>query len=261
MSPPSSPLDPDQQKTLDAVMNLAIAAHDQDAMRAALKKGGSPDAFIKRVAADNGNLLPNVQPDILLLALKQGASADLLLFAAVQRKSVDIAKLAVEQGGANVNATRKQADGFGSDYHAVHFAYNNYSKNIFEYLLSKGADIDAPAADGATVLLRETKQFDDRYGSNDSEKLEYLLSKGADPLRKDGQGNFPLRVMQNNSNHFVDDRIKLKMLKLMMGNMPDQGPAAAPSKPAQDFAAAVTTKDDIEVGKPLELKKKQVPAP
>lgn len=250
-------LDPDQQKTLDAVMVLGIAAHDQDAMRAALKKGGTPDAFIRRVAVDSNGLLSKLTPDVLQLALKQGASPDLLLFAALQRKAGDVVKLAVEQGGANVNALRKQADESGGDQHAVHFAYNNFDKAIFDYLLSKGADINAADAGGATVLLREAKQFDNRYGTNDSEKLEYLLSKGADPLRKDAQGGFPLQTMQNNSNSFVDDRIKLKMLKLMMGNMPDQGPAASPATPAQDFAAAVSTRDDIEVGKPLELKKKQ----
>ncbi len=249
-------LDPEQQKTLDAVMNMGIAAHDQDAMRAALKKGGTPDAFIRRVASDNNGLLTKLMPDVLQLALAQGASADLLLFAAIQKKAGEVVKLAVEQGGANVNGARKQADGSGSDHHALHFAYNNYDKAIFDYLLSKGADINAQDASGATVLLREAKQFDDRYGSNDCTKLEYFLSKGADPLCKDNQGSFPLRTMQLNSNSFVDDRIKLKMLKLMMGNMPDAGSAAPPSKPAQDFANAVTTKDDIEIGKPLELKKK-----
>jgi len=253
-------LDADQQKTLDNVMGLAIAAHDQDAMRAALKKGGTPDTFIKRVAADNNGLLGRVLPDVLQLALQQGGSADLLLFAALQKKAADVVKLAVEQGGANVNVTRKAADDSGNDHHATHFAYTYFDKAIFDYLLAKGADINAPDAGGATVLLREAKQFDDRYGSNDSAKLEYLLAKGADPLRKDAQGSFPLRTMQNNSNNFVDDRVKLKMLKLMMGNMPDVGPAGVPSKPAQDFANAVTTKDDIEVGKPIELKKR-VPSP
>lgn len=241
-------------------MGLGIAAHDADAMRTALKKGGTPDALIKRVASDNSGLLARLPHDVLQLALKQGASADLLLFAALQKKAGDVVKLAVEQGGANVNVTRKAADDSGNGHHAVHFAYTYFDKTIFDYLLAKGADLNAPDAGGATVLLREAKQFDDRYGSNDSEKLEYLLSKGADPLAKDGQGNFPLRTMQNNSNSFVDDRIKLKMLKLMMGNMPDVGPAAAPSKPAQDFANAVTTRDDIEVGKPIELRKR-VPAP
>lgn len=249
-------LDADQQKILDEVMRLGIEAHDQDAMRTALKKGGTPDAFIRRVAADGNGLLLNLMPDVLHLALKQGASADLLLFAAIQKKAGEVVKLAVEQGGASVNAVRKQADGSGSDHHAIHFAYNNFDKAIFDYLLSKGADIDAPDSSGSTVLLREAKQFDDRYGSNDSARLEYLLSKGADPLKKNNEGSFALRTMQQNSNHFVDDRVKLKMLKLMMGNMPDQGPAATPSKPAQDFANAVTTKDDIEIGKPLELKKK-----
>jgi hypothetical protein len=255
-----SSLDPEQQKILDATMALGIAAHDADAMRTALKKGGTPDALIKRVAADNNGLLARLPHDVFQLALKQGASADLLLFAALQKKAGDVVKLAVEQGGANVNAVRRQADGSGGDFHVIHFAYNNFDKTVFDYLLAKGADINAPCADGATVLLREAKQFDDRYGTNDSEKLEYLLAKGADPLAKDGQGNFALRTMQQNSNSFVDDRIKLKMLKLMMGNMPDVGPAGVPSKPAQDFAAAVTTKDDIEVGKPIELKKR-VPAP
>jgi hypothetical protein len=249
-------LDPDQQKTLDAVMALGIAAHDQDAMRTALKKGGTPDAFIKRVASDNNGLLARVAPDVLQLALKQGGSADLLLFAALQKKAGDVVKLAVEQGGANVNVTRKAADDSGNDHHAIHFAYSFLDKTIFDYLLSKGADINAPDAAGNTVLQREAKQFDDRYGSNDSANLEYLLGRGADPLRKNNDGSFPLRIMQNNSNSFVDDRIKLKMLKLMMGNMPDAGSVAEPSKPAQDFAAAVTTRDDIEVGKPIELKKK-----
>lgn len=258
MAQPS--LDPDQQQTLDEVMRLSIIQHDQDAIRAALKKGATPDAFLTRVAADNNGLLARLLPDVLQLALTQGGSPELLLFAAVQKKAIGVVKLAVEQGGADVNAIRKQADGSGNDHHALHFAYDNFDKAIFDYLLSKGSDIDAKRADGATVLLREAQQLDSRYGTNDSEKLEYLISKGADPLAKDGQGSFALRVMQKNSNSFIDDRIKLKMLKLMMANMPDTGPAGTPSKPAQDFAAAVTTRDDIEVGKPIELKRK-VPAP
>ena len=177
-------LDNDQKKALDEVMRLSLIQHDQDAMRAALKKGATPDTFIQRAAADNNGLLAKLLPDVLQLALKQGGSADLLLFAAVQKKAIGVVKLAVEQGGANVNVTRRQADGNGNDVHTVHFVYNNYDKAIFDYLLAKGADINAAGADGATVLLREAQQLDSRYGTNDVEKLEYLLAKGGDPLAR-----------------------------------------------------------------------------
>ena len=87
----------------------------------------------------------------------------------------------------------------------------------------------------------------------------HYLGHGADPLIANDVGAFPLQAIQDPvqrngwANSF--DEKKSEMINAMLKNLP---PESASPAPAEQFNA-VSTKEDIEVSGPIELKKKPAP--
>src|ERR1700733_7580371 len=95
---------PEQQKSLNDAIILGVTNGDGEMLRLGLEKGGSPDLFITEACRHNA--LGRQREDLLRLALTKGADANLLLFGAITEKSLAVAKIAVEQGAADVNGSR-----------------------------------------------------------------------------------------------------------------------------------------------------------
>jgi hypothetical protein len=243
---------PEQKQALDEVLQRGVNNSDAEMMRLSLEKGATPDKMVEGLTGRG--TLGSVDPSLLTLALKKGADADLLLFAGIKLSSLPIVKLAVEQGGANVNATRSPPASTDV-FPAADWSYQNFDSKVSDYLLSKGMDVNTRNAKGATPLFRATR--DQNYS-----KVMHYLSHGADPMVANNDGTFPLSMLQsgNYGSYSSFGEKQSEMLRAMLKNVPDEQDAAA--RPAEAFnASAVSTHAAIEVNKPLELKKKPESAP
>ncbi len=238
---------PEQKQALDEVLQRGVNNNDAEMMRLSLEKGATPDKLVEGLTTHG--TLGSVDPSLLSLALKKGADADLLLFAGIKQSLLPVVKLAVEQGGANVNATRSPPSS-NAVFPAADWSYQNFDSKVSDYLLSKGLDVNTRNAKGATPLLRAIQ--DESYS-----KVMHYLGHGANPMVADNAGKFPLSVLQNGSygNYSSFGDKQSEMLRAMLKNVPDDQDAAA--KPADAFnATAVSTHETIEVNRPLELRKK-----
>ncbi|TAL30544.1 MAG: ankyrin repeat domain-containing protein [Alphaproteobacteria bacterium] len=214
------PLNPAQKQALNEALNLAIQTKDTDMM---------------------------------VNAVDSGADPNILLFKGIQNKQLGWVQSAVEHG-ADVNATMS-----GVSYGQVMQAYNPYpvffwlarymDPDIGDYLLSKGAKIDAVSRDGDTALMAAVKM-------QDQTAVKYLVGQGADPLMICADKKFPLKELEDDTNWY-DSSKKIPLIKAMMENLKKAGSAAEPAAaPANDANAAASTQQDIEVNRPLELKRK-----
>ena len=197
--------------------------------------------MIEGLAGRSG--LQGTDATLLVLALKKGADPDLLLFAAIQERALPVVKIAVEQGGANVNAAHK-LPGSQTVAVATDWAYDRFNSQINEYLLSKGMDINARNDSGSTPLMRSV--VDQNYS-----KVMHYLGHGADPMIADNRGQFPLKVLQKEDYYGNFGERRSEMLKAMLKNVPDDTPQQQP----KDAFNTVAT-EAIEVSHPIELKKK-----
>jgi ankyrin repeat protein len=244
-------LTPEQKKALNDVLQRGVDSADEDMMRLSLEKGADPDLMVTGMC--NKGSLGKASAPLLTLALAKGADPNLMLFAAIQREALGAVKIAVEQGGADVNCTHT-APGKTDAYTTGEWSYRAFNSQISDYLLSRGMNVDLQSQDGQTPLLRAV--CDENYS-----KTIHYISHGANPLIADGRGRFPLQVLQSGSygynSTFAEKRND--MLKAMLKNVPDDV-QAGPAAPADAFNA-VATGEDIEVNRPLELKKAAVTPP
>ena len=235
---------PEQQKALNDAIVLAVSNEDDTMLRLGLEKGGSPDLYITE--ASNKGTLAQQQEDMLILALKKGADANVLLFTAMERRSPAVVKIAVEHGGADVNGTHASA-GKTDAYPIAEWSYRNFSNDISEYLLAKGMDVDMPSKDGTTSLLRAVKD-------KDYAKTMHYLRHGANPFAANVKGEFPLRGAQDVTYQYGLEfyEKKSEVVRKMLENVPPD--AEGPSGPGATFNT-VATANDVSVNHPIELKK------
>ncbi|MEZ0223425.1 MAG: hypothetical protein ACAH83_02640 [Alphaproteobacteria bacterium] len=237
---------PEQKQALNDVLRRGVDNSDEEMMRLSLEKGADADLMVTGLC--ERSTLGAVPSSLLVLALQKGGDPNLMLYAAIQRENLGIAKIAVEQGGADVNCTHAAPGKPQEQYTIGEWSYRSFNAKVSDYLVSRGMNIDMQAADGVTPLLRAV--CDQNYP-----KIQHYLSHGANPMVADGQGRFPLQVLQKASYGYnsVFGEKRNELLKSMLKNVPaetDAGPAA----PADAFNA-VATGEDIEVSRPLELKK------
>ena len=190
--------------------------------------------------------------DMMVSAIESGANPDLLLFNGITNQHLPWVKLAVEHG-ANVHASTAGlawSDLLRSNrpYPVFFWLSQNFNAEVGDYLLAQGAQIDVPSPEGNSALLVAVKQRNART-------IKYFVEKGADPLMLcDGQ-KFPLKELQDDHDWYHSSD-KVPLIKAMMENLQHSQAPAAAAKTAANDAGAVTTKEDIEVIRPLELKKK-----
>ena len=195
--------------------------------------------------------------DVIRLALDNGAEPNLLLFAGINYKAswkdsfnsaaglsgfgFEWVKMALE-AGADANA--KKFGGGKVDWPAIHWAVDNFNKEVMDLLIEKGASVDTLSPYGDTPLMRA-------IGKGNEEYVRYYLEKGADPMAVCGEKKetFPLKALQG-SDKFKKGPQKA-LLVLMMQHVKAPQPPVAPEAPKPEPAAALTS--DIEISKPIEL--------
>ena len=236
---------PEQKKALNDVLQRGVDSSDEDMMRLSLEKGADADLMVTGLCSRN--TLSRVSASLLGLALKKGADPNLMLFAAIQREALSVVKISVEEGGADVNCTHA-APGKTDSYTVGEWSYRTFNSQVSDYLLAKGMNVDMQSQDGMTPLLRSI--IDENYA-----KAIHYLSRGANPMIADGKGRFPLQVLQSGAyNYGIFAEKRGDMLKTMLKNVPDESADTPAAAPAEAFNG-VATGEDIEISRPLELKK------
>ena len=131
------------------------------------------------------------------------------LTAAMQERSVKVARVLLEQPGIDVNALNPAGEsalmlaalkgelagaelllGRGAavslaGWSPIHYAATGPEPQLVKLLLDRGADIDAASPNGTTPLMMAAQ-----YGSDESVKL--LLQRGADVARRNQRGLGPI---------------------------------------------------------------------
>ena len=245
------PRTPEQTESLNDALRRGVAESDDEMIRLGLEKGGAPNVYLTE--ASTRGAIGKQKDDLLLLALKKGGDANLLLFAAIEGRVLSAARLAVEQGGADVNCTHARP-GSSAEFTLAEWSYRHFNAEISDYLYGKGMNVDMQSADGATNLLRAVND------GNTDRTLHYL-KHGANPFIANTDGVFPLRVTQDCD--YRSGRIyekKNELIRAMLKNVPDEAPGPGYS-PAAPFNG-VATANDVSVSHPLELKRQdQADAP
>jgi ankyrin repeat protein len=241
-----------QQQALDAALSRGVSNGDKDMMELALQKGAAPDLLVTDAySRDN---LGSIAPGLLTLALSKGADANLMLFCGIGKRELSVVKLAVEQGGADVNAVRPPPN--ASDNTPVaHWLYRCFNAEVSDYLVGKGMAVDTADKAGNTPLLLSVK-------ADDLEKTSHYLSQGANPMLANLRGEFALKQLEDIQYSYGSQIYPERdaLLKKMLKNVPGDAPDTASSPHAGEFNT-VATKGDIEVSHPLELKKAPAETP
>jgi hypothetical protein len=211
------PLNAAQKQALDEALNIAIQARDLDMMANAVDSGANPN---------------------------------ILLFKGIQNKEIAWVRSAVEHGADVNSAMSGLSYGDLKSYNAYPVFFwltRNFDANIGDYLLSKGANIDALSPERDSALLAAVK-------AQNQTVIKYLVDKDADPLLLCADQKFPLKVLEDDSDWYDSSR-KVPLVKAMMENLKRRNSAGTAPAPVNDVAPAAT-KQDIEISKPIELKRK-----
>ncbi|MDE1151298.1 MAG: ankyrin repeat domain-containing protein [Micavibrio sp.] len=134
---------------------------------------------------------------------------DNLLVEAVEGLDIDRAKIYVRKG-ANVhteidnvsenfsfNGAFTQSSGRAALFHRL-LAYN-FSKNMADFLIGEGVDVDVKNFNGNTPLMISVK-------GGKMDRVKYFLSKGADPLAMNTKGEMVLDVARKLDASYCPDR-------------------------------------------------------
>jgi hypothetical protein len=235
---------PEQLQALNETLRTGVSSEDDEMIRLSLEKGCDPDFYI--TTAHARGTLEKQKPDLLRLALKKGADAELVLFAGIERRSLALVKIAVEDGHASVTSSHA-GPGKTDVYPIAEWSYRNFDAPVSDYLMGKGMDVDMPSTDGTTSLLRAVT--DQRY-----DRTMHYLGHGANPFAANAKGIFPLQAAEQARGSSYDTFIEKKneILRAMLKNVPEGQPAPA-AEPSKAFNS-VATSHDISV-RPFELKK------
>ena len=216
----ATPLNSAQQQALNEALNIAMGAKDLDMM---------------------------------INAVDSGADANILMFRGIQNYQLEWVKTAVDHG-ANVNATMRgisHGDAMQNynDYPVFFWLTRYFDADVGDYLLSKGADIDALSPTKDTALMAAVR-------TQSKSAIKYLAEHGADALKICADQKIPLKELEDDSN-WSDKAAKVPLIKAMLETLKNKatGTGNTVTAPANDPGASAT-KEAIEVGRPLELKKK-----
>ncbi|MDE1151334.1 MAG: ankyrin repeat domain-containing protein [Micavibrio sp.] len=131
-------LSKDQQQALDRVMTGALKVWDETLIRA---------------------------------SVESGADTQDLLVKAIARRSLPMAKLAL-QFGADANALVATSD--ARKYQPLlHYAHEHFNEEVFNLLLSNGVSIEARGPQNETVVAKAIK-------TGDFERMRFYATRGAD---------------------------------------------------------------------------------
>lgn len=195
--------------------------------------------------------------DMIKLALDNGAEPNILLFAGIDFKptwkdkfnysapwqfGLDWVTTAVEYG-ADVNATRNNTE--GKPYAALHWAFENFNKDVSDFLIEKGAPVDTPSPFSNTPLMRSVTD-------GNADLVVYYIEKGADPMRPCGEkkDTFPLNALEASDKFKPNKKAELVTLMMQHTKPAAETPAAVPEAVSSD----VVLSQDIEVLHAVTLK-------
>lgn len=171
------------------------------------------------------------------LAPQQQSVLDALLLEAVTNKDLPHVKLYVEKG-ANVNmsagsiTTNLQRNGSAAQFKReatlLHHLYGiGLQRDVADYLIAQGLDVDARDAQGNTALMMAAKQGDFSGAS-------YFLAKGADPLATNHRGDIVLEEARTLTPYYHSQRQQL--IDALVNAMPGAAQtAAAPAAPVVEL--------------------------
>jgi hypothetical protein len=184
----TKPVAPPSRIDLDLVKDWVAKAHQRqiDPMKELLKREpgllqsswdwGSGDwESAMQAAAHTGSR------DMALFLIDAGSRTD--LFAATMLGELTLLKTTVETFAGSLQV--RGAHGIPLLSHAV--AGDAPARNVFDFLLARGVDVNASANNGMTALMMAVQT-----GQKDTVRI--LLSKGADPKAKALNGNTPLAL-------------------------------------------------------------------
>lgn len=190
---------------------------------------------------------------------------DDLLIEAVRAKDVTQATLYVQKG-ADVNVVLEVQERIitpnGSSYTSagasplVHLAAhpNYYSTAMLNFLMSKGADIDAKNFKGNTPLMLAVK-------AGTLYKIKYFLDSGADPLSTNAAGEMVLQEAQKLPSTYQD---RQNVINALLAKMDDsQANTAATQNNIQANKQSITEPAEkpgkIDIMKPVTIGRKNKP--
>jgi ankyrin repeat protein len=191
--------------------------------------------------------------DMMKNAVDSGADADMMLFRGIEKSQLEWVKAAVEHG-ADVHASRRGLSAgsvlsSSEEYPVFFWLAENFDSSIGDYLLSKGAKIDAPSRKGDSALMAAVRL-------QRTQSIKYLVDRDADPLLPCADQKIPLKVLQDDGTWF-DSSKKFPIIKAMMENTKRRHDFNTAALPANDVAAAPPATDEaIEVSRPIEFKRK-----
>ncbi|MEZ0223782.1 MAG: ankyrin repeat domain-containing protein [Alphaproteobacteria bacterium] len=202
--------------------------------------------------------------DMIKLALNNGAEPNILLFAGIDFKATWKDKFnyttplqfAIDyvktavEYGADVNAIRTNAE--KKPWPALHWVFSNFNQEVSDYMMEQGAPVDTPSPFGHTLLVYAI------FNGN-SDLVKYYLEKGADPMCPCGENKetFPLKILQD-SDKFKPNK-KAELVTLMMQHI--KPAAETPAAAAEAAPSEVVLAQDIEVSHAVTLKTHAVEKP
>lgn len=212
----TEPLNPLQKQALDAALNIAIGAQDLDMMANAVVSGANPN---------------------------------ILLFKGIQNREIDWVKTAVDHGADLTSSMSGISSGEAlksyQPYPVFFWLTRYFDAAIGDYLLSKGADIDAISQAGDTALMAAVQL-------KDTTAINYLAKSGADPLKICADKKIPMKELEDDTSWFKSAD-KVPLIKTMLETLTKKNTGVTPA--ANDPGAA-QTQESIEISRPIELKRK-----
>lgn len=207
-----------QDKKGKTPLHHAISQFDLISVRAFVERGAN--LFVK----NNDGRVPASFAIITAYTLEEsnGKAADLTLALAIRdylievhRKRGDLPKKSGEPVAETQKEIKDFCDTFGTDIKSkdedgntlLHKAAINQSVRVIEYLVQKGANINAKNNIQWTPLHCAVAW------NKNTDVLQYLVSKGADPLSVSSTGLTPLQGAKQSKNHEVAKILESKIEK------------------------------------------------
>jgi ankyrin repeat protein len=89
----------------------------------------------------------------------------------------------------------------------LHYACTRGHLDVAQFLVSNGADVNAPSINGSTPLMMAVQ-------SGNEELIKYLLEKGADLQQRNTQGFTAIDIAQIYEKPWIENGLKSRWLKL-----------------------------------------------
>lgn len=206
-------------ENINGIMLRGLKNEDNGVIEFALSNNADPIAILQ-------NYTTAISDDNIILALEKGLNATQLLFTAVRSSDVQKTSIAVERGAADIHARQNgQPLVF-----ALASIYSSDDENafmeIFDYLESKGMDINAQETATGNTLLIKTAQTYAASGSGQDQRnrqglISYLLDKdGIDIAKENSAGVSGLKVLCSLSN--MSGGTQRALIEKALSSLPDR---------------------------------------